>query len=160
MFTRLERNGDAPTSNTGPYADRGRQHRLSRHRRYRRAVMTQSGGTNQLVETMKAKRTLFPAREPMVLATYPSGYLAETGILGPLVGQPKMKDPNLAGVAYLGTDLAGFAASAMYAEELRAQPRRRLSIPSTNYEGWLYDRCATFLTPTRTPATRASCGTP
>ena len=137
--------GDAPASNTVPYATAGVSIDSPATADTAVRSITQSGGTNQLVETMKTKRTLFPAREPMVLATYPSGYLAQTGILGPLVGQQALKDPNLGGVAYLGTDLSDFAASAMYAEKFALNPDS-ISDPLTNFEGWLYDRCATYLT--------------
>jgi hypothetical protein len=136
--------GDAPASNTVPYATAGLSIDSPATADTAVRSIMQNGGMNQLVETMKTKRTLFPAREPMVLATYPSGYLADTGILGPLVGQPKIQDPNLAGVAYLGTDFSDFAASAMYAEKFAVNPDAILD-PLTNFEGWLYDRCATYL---------------
>src|SRR5262249_52159336 len=48
-------------------------------------TITTSGGKNQLVETSQGSVELFKGREPNYLATYPTGYLARAGILGPQV---------------------------------------------------------------------------
>jgi hypothetical protein len=105
-----------------------------------------AGGTNQLVEGPRVDKTLFTAREPRVLATYPDGYLAATGILGRLVPASAMgPGTDAAGLTFLTDDARKFGASAMYAESYPLNPDGVID-PVANFEGWLYDRCATFLT--------------
>ncbi len=106
-----------------------------------------SGGTNSLVESAQSKKTLFTAREPRVLATYPDGFLAQTGILGHQVTVAEAAKPERAGLTYLSKALANFTQSAMYTESYALNPDPESVVdPVANYEGWLYDRCATYLT--------------
>jgi hypothetical protein len=105
-----------------------------------------SGGTNKVVEGPRVDKTLFTAREPRVLATFPDGYLAATGILGRQVPASAMgPGTDAAGLAFLTEDARKFGASAMYAESYPLNPDGVVD-PVANFEGWLYDRCATFLT--------------
>jgi hypothetical protein len=106
-----------------------------------------SGGTNTLVESLQSKKTLFTAREPRVLATYPDGFLAKTGILGRQVTVAEAAAPERAGLTYLSKAFANFTQSAMYTESYALNPDPESVVdPVANYEGWLYDRCATYLT--------------
>jgi hypothetical protein len=104
-----------------------------------------SGGTNKLVEGPQVDKTLFTGREPRVLATFPDGYLAATGLLGHQVTASAVAAGDLAGLGYLSDNLRKFGASAMYAESY-ALDANAVVDPVVNFEGWLYDRCATFLT--------------
>lgn len=104
-------------------------------------------GENRLVETKTSDRTLFVGREPRVLVDYPKGYLASTGILGPQVTADEAKASDVAGLSYLSDAMKNFALSAMYAEPYAISSHKDAVVdPVSNYEGWLYDRCATFLT--------------
>lgn len=110
-------------------------------------------GKATLIETKTEDRTLFVGREPRVLATYPPGYLASTGILGPQVTEAQAAAPAWAGLAFLSKAARDFSLSAMHAETYRLDAWQSPSDayagavvdPVENYEGWLYDRCATFL---------------
>jgi hypothetical protein len=109
-------------------------------------TITSVGGVNALVETSKARVTLFTAREPHVLATFPDGYLASTGILGQQMTRAEVADlPELAGLSFLSDAMLAFGLSSMYAEEYALHPESVVD-PVANFEGWLYDRCATYLT--------------
>ncbi len=105
-----------------------------------------SGGTNSLVETSQAKKTLFTGREPRVLATYPDGFLAQTGILGHQVTISEAAKPERAGLTYLSKAIANFTKSAMHDDGYALNPDPESVVdPVADYEGWLYDRCATYL---------------
>jgi hypothetical protein len=104
-------------------------------------------GKAALVETSRCQRVLFEGREPAVLTEFPDGYLASTGILGPLVPATRAAQPDVAGLAFLPKQAAAFGLSAMYRETYAVNPDPESLInPTTEYEGWLYDRCATFMT--------------
>jgi hypothetical protein len=103
------------------------------------------GGTNMLVDGPRFDKTLFAGHEPRVLATYPDGYLAATGLLGAQVTASALAASPRAGLAFLSENLRNFGASAMYAESYALNPNGVVD-PVVNFEGWLYDRCATFLT--------------
>jgi hypothetical protein len=98
-----------------------------------------------LVPGPSTRRTLFPSREPRVLATFPRGYLAGSRILGRQVTAAELASTQ-SGLRYLSTQFVGFAGAALYesssplADDPDAVPDLRAS-----YEAWLYDRCATFL---------------
>jgi len=108
-------------------------------------TITASAGVNKLVDGPHVDRTLFTGREPRVLATFPDGYLAATGILGHQVTASQLLSGDYAGLAFLSDALTKFGASAMYAETYALNPDGVVD-PIASYEGWLYDRCATFLT--------------
>jgi hypothetical protein len=92
------------------------------------------------------KKVLFTGREPRVTATFPPGYLAETGILGELVSLAAGQGGRFAGLRYLSDAFRSFATSAMYVEGYPLNPDKESVIdPVADYSGWLYDRCATFL---------------
>ena len=104
------------------------------------------GGKATIVETSRCQRVLFTGREPAALALFPDGYLAATGILGPLVPAARVAAPDLAGLAFIPEEGQAFGLSAMYREAYRLNPDpESIPDPAQNYEGWLYDRCATFL---------------
>ncbi|HVR63599.1 MAG TPA: hypothetical protein VMU50_16980 [Polyangia bacterium] len=107
--------------------------------------ITSMGGTNLLVASTPVMRTLFTGHEPRVLATFPDGYLAATGLLGHQVTDGAAAAPDSAGLSFLSDQVKRFGASAMYAEDYPVNPDSIVD-PVVNYEGWLYDRCATFLT--------------
>jgi hypothetical protein len=107
------------------------------------AARTISNGA--LVETSRADRTLFVGREPRVLATFPDGYLASTGILGSQSTESAVAKGNLAGLAFMSDNARKFGAAAMNADTYALNPDAVVD-PVANAEGWLYDRCATFLT--------------
>ena len=109
------------------------------------------GGKARLVVTRRSRTVLFTGREPTVLVQFPAGYLAATGILG---CQTASRDigAGLTGLGFVSTDAAAFGLSAMYAEPYPVNPESVYTLdpaaasdPSIGYEGWLYDRCATYL---------------
>ncbi|HVU51779.1 MAG TPA: hypothetical protein VHL80_13880, partial [Polyangia bacterium] len=108
-------------------------------------TITAAGGVNALVDGPHVDQTLFTGKEPRVLATFPDGYLAATGLLGPQVTRGGLLGGDYAGLAFMSDNLQKFGASAMYAEAYALNPDGVVD-PVANYEGWLYDRCATFLT--------------
>jgi hypothetical protein len=108
-------------------------------------TITQAGGVNKLVDGPHVDETLFTGKEPRVLATFPDGYLAATGILGHQITESSLLSGDFAGLAFLSDNLQKFGASAMYDESYALDPDGVVD-PVANYEGWLYDRCATFLT--------------
>jgi hypothetical protein len=108
-------------------------------------TITSAGGVNQLADGPHVDQTLFTGREPRVLATFPDGYLAATGLLGHQVTASALLGGDYAGLGFLSDSLTKFGASALYAESYALNPDGVVD-PVANYEGWLYDRCATFLT--------------
>jgi hypothetical protein len=104
-----------------------------------------SGGSNQLVDGPHVDETLFSGKEPRVLATFPDGYLAATGLLGHQVTAAAVAAGDTAGLGFLSDNLRKFGVSALYAETYALNPDGVVD-PVVNFEGWLYDRCATFLT--------------
>ncbi len=106
-----------------------------------------NNGTYELVESNRSDKTVFVGREPRLLPTYPVGYLAQTGILGPLLTSTEVEQrADLAGVRFLSKAIQEFLRSAMYEEPYAINPDPD-SLPNfdAQYEAWLYDRCATFL---------------
>jgi hypothetical protein len=108
-------------------------------------------GVATLVETKREQRSLFTAREPAVLATFPAGYLGTTGILGPQVAASQI-GPDLAGLKFITDQITPFGLSGMYQESYALHPDSVIGPNDTDeqkeingYEGWLYDRCATYL---------------
>ena len=106
-------------------------------------------GKATLVTSNQKTVTLFTGREPAVLVDYPAGYLAATGILG---NQVLADDPSaaaLAGLGFIRDNVTPFGLAAVYQLKYPLNPAPDSVIvpdPAVNYEGWLYDRCATFLT--------------
>jgi hypothetical protein len=103
-------------------------------------------GRAVLVEEAPQVRTLFVGREPHVLVHYPEGYLAATRLLGGQVTAAQAARPALAGLAFLSQSLRVFAGAALYDEPYAINPDPdSVPDPKSAYEGWLYDRCATYL---------------
>jgi hypothetical protein len=104
------------------------------------------GGKAALVEQPAVVRTLFVGREPRVLVHYPEGYLAATRILGGQVTAAQAARPPLGGLAFFSRELRAFTGAALYDEPYAINPDPdSVPDPKGNYEGWLYDRCATYL---------------
>jgi hypothetical protein len=111
-------------------------------------TIQQVDGKAALVETGQSTVTLFTGREPAVLVDFPIGYLAATGVLGPQTAAADVGPAGLAGLQFLSDAATPFGLSAMYAESYALNPDPdSVIVPDAqkNYEGWLYDRCATFL---------------
>src|SRR5581483_10925767 len=109
------------------------------------------GGRARLVVTRQSRTVLFTGREPSVLVQFPAGYLAATGILGCQTAAASIGSA-LAGTRFVSTEGAAFGLSAMYVEPYAVNPESVYTLdpaartdPSIGYEGWLYDRCATYL---------------
>ena len=105
-------------------------------------------GKATLVESNQKQVTLFDGREPAVLVDYPPGYLAATGILGPQVTAAQVTGDRLGGLRFVSDAVTPFGLSAMYADGYALNPDPESVVvpdPQRNYEAWLYDRCATFL---------------
>ncbi|HET7710591.1 MAG TPA: hypothetical protein VFL80_01540 [Thermoanaerobaculia bacterium] len=118
-------------------------------------TIVNNGGVYRLQESNPRLIKLFDGRLPAVLAHFPPGYVAQTGILGPQVSASEVaSDASRAGIKYLSEALMPFVKSSYYEETYRlnatmnAQQPLSGSIvdPVANFEGWLYDRCATLLT--------------
>jgi hypothetical protein len=109
------------------------------------SIASRNGGA-ALVTSDEQTTTLFASRAPAALATFPDGYLAATGILGDQVAA-KDVGADLAGLKFISDAVVPFGLSAMDQEnypinkDLLVDP----TDPENGYEGWLYDRCATFL---------------
>ncbi len=130
--------------------------------------ITFAGGVYTLVDGATKTRRLYAGLEPVVAASFPAGYLAYTGILGAQTPRAQLlANPALAGVAFISDELRAFGDGAVYAEGygVNADYLRHIVLdadpsdlavylngdpdgakPYNAYEGWLYDRCATFLT--------------
>ncbi len=135
--------GVAATAERVPYSDLSFESTESA-RVAERTIVDRGGAT--LVETAITQKPLFTSREPRVLATFPAGYLAETRILGAQVDRHDAARRGVAALQLISDGLDNFAGSAIYDEAYPLNPDpESVADPKTNYEGWLYDRCATFL---------------
>ncbi len=141
--------GDAPTTRGTTYADVS--HPSDETAQVTDRTIRTDGGRAVLVPRGTGQTTLFSARVPDVLATFPPGYLAATGILGCQVAAADV-GPDLGGVRFVSDAALPFALSAQYVEPYPVQREAVYTLdpaatddPSVGYEGWLYDRCATFL---------------
>lgn len=104
------------------------------------------GGRAALVEVDRRRLRLFTAREPRYLVLHPEGYLAATGLLGRVVPAREVADGPLSGLRYLSEGLRAFALASTHDDRYALDPSpESVPDPTTSYEGWLYDRCATFL---------------
>jgi hypothetical protein len=139
--------GAAPGTTIVPFADDGVSFDSAVSATTTVRTIAQQNGSYVLQEAPPETKTLFSGREPRAVATFPEGYLAQTGILGEQVTASFAAGPDRAGIAYLSEALRGFGLSGMYAETYALNPDPESVVdPVVNYEGWLYDRCATFLT--------------
>jgi hypothetical protein len=104
------------------------------------------GGHATLRQSAPVQRTLFVGREPQVLAIFEPGYLAHSGILGAQMTETELGHSDRNGLNFFSIALRAFAGSALYDEGYPLNPDPdSVPDPKTAYEGWLYDRCATFL---------------
>src|SRR5260221_12229954 len=95
--------------------------------------------------TLFRSKPLYVGAEPKVLATFPDGYLAGTGILGDQMSRTELLSrASLTGLRPLSESFDHFAKSAMYADGYSMNPSGVYD--ASNYEAWLYDRCDTYLT--------------
>ncbi len=135
--------GAAPASDVAPYAQIKHESPVVVDVADR--VIAQKGGSYELAVKKKSTKTLFTGWEPNVLAMYPAGYLAETGIVGEVISRDELfKNPRFAGLRYLSDNLRSFLDGASYDEGYPVKPESVVD-PVASFEGWLYDRCATFL---------------
>lgn len=104
----------------------------------------QAGPPAKLVDGPIVEKELFVGREPCVLAQFPPGYLAATRILGEQVTTAETARPEWAGLRFLSQAATDFGLSSSYMLDFALNPDA-VSDPKTNFEAWLYDRCATFL---------------
>jgi hypothetical protein len=144
LHVRWRGEGPAPAADTRPYAGTAMQSPEIARVVDRR--IASEGGQYRLVERNPEDITLYSGLEPRVLASYPAGYLAATGILGEQMTRDQVRAaPELAGLAFFSDNLERYADAAMHVTDYRIN---RASVPDTSeaYEAWLYDRCATFLT--------------
>jgi hypothetical protein len=111
-------------------------------------TIVHDGNTYRLQELNPRQITLFAGREPAVIAHFPTGYLAHSGILGPQVTAAEVSaDADRAGLTFLSAALTPFVRSALYEESYALNPAQESVVdPVYDYEGWLYDRCTTLLT--------------
>jgi hypothetical protein len=101
-------------------------------------------GSNVLTEAAPVDRTLFVGREPKVMATFPEGYLAATGVLGP---QTTAAAVSNSGMKFLSDAFKDFTLTSMYVAPYAFNPHPESTVdPIQDFTGWLYDRCATYLT--------------
>lgn len=97
-----------------------------------------------LVEENVRSVPLFDAVEPRVLATFPPGYLAATGLLNPHLRAGSSVSPRLGGLQFLVDSVLPFARSTVGEVDYPLHPKAVEPL-ATMYEAWLYDRCATLL---------------
>jgi hypothetical protein len=89
-------------------------------------------------------QNIFTAREPNTLASFPPGYLAETGVLNQFLRARQDVPGSLKGLRFLSDYVRLFGESATYELEYALHPKAVTDL-AKDYEGWLYDRCATLL---------------
>ena len=115
-----------------------------------RSIARQNGQAT-LVETKREERNLFDAREPVTLAIFPPGYLAATGLLGSIVANGQAA-ADFAGLQFMLDRIIPFGLSGSFQESYALNPTSVVGPEDTDEqagingeEGWLYDRCATYL---------------
>jgi hypothetical protein len=136
----------APSPATTPYADPGTSTLAAATVTTAARSIQSVGGQFALVETSKTQKTLFTGREPRVIARFPDGYLASTGILGPQLAASGLGAANLAGTSFLSQQFGAFVESSIYRESYALNPHpSSVTDELSDYTAWLYDRCATYL---------------
>jgi hypothetical protein len=136
--------GTAPGQATVPFRSNGVSADSAETIRVADRTIQNSGGTYSLVESSVTNRTLYTGREPRMLATFPTGFIATSGFVGPVRNAESVRAGRTSGLVFLADAITGFSDSAMY-DDGYAVDNRSVVDPITNFEGWLYDRCATFL---------------
>ncbi len=128
-----------------PYSDTSRRvHETVETARY---TIEDNGGGAELVVDDVETRVLFESREPSVAATFPDGYLIATGLFGHQVAATAVP-AELAGLGFVTDAVVPFGLSAMYHETYPVNAESVIDptdVDAEGYEGWLYDRCFTFL---------------
>ena len=79
-------------------------------------TISEEGGAPRLVETSVDQKVVYNAREPAVLARFPDGYLASTGVLGPHVTASQLPAEQVRKRSAEATGIGG--------REFRPGPRR------------------------------------
>lgn len=109
-------------------------------------TIQQSGGVARLVETGTTDRVWFSSRLPRVMATFPAGYLADSGLMGLQTSSTGVTAGGTPALSFFAENLANFARTATFTSPYRLNPDSVADITSADgYEAWLYDRCATLL---------------
>jgi hypothetical protein len=107
--------------------------------------LEEQNGQATLTISEPEERVLFESREPAVTAVFPPGYLAATGLFGDLVTADQA-GPDYAGLQFILDSVQPFGLSAMYEETYPINERFVVDpLDPELSEGWLYDRCTTFL---------------
>jgi hypothetical protein len=112
-----------------------------------RYTIEDNGGAAELVVGDVETRVMFESREPFVPATFPDGYLIATGLFGHQVAATAVP-AELAGLEFITDAVVPFGLSAMYQEAYPVNAESVIDptdVDEEGYEGWLYDRCFTFL---------------
>lgn len=135
--------GKADTSGLLPYAQTSADAPATANTTVR--SIASSGGLYQLTEGAVQTKTLFVAREPNVVASFPDGYLANTGVLGKQVTAAQVEKSGSAGTKFLSEQFSSNTLSSMYADNYAVAPESVTDFDK-DYSAWLYDRCATYLT--------------
>jgi hypothetical protein len=115
-------------------------------------TIEEQNGEAVLVESEPTAEVVYSSREPDVLAIFPEGYLAATGVLGSQLVAASQAPAELAGLQFVSEQAVPFALAVMFTERYPLHPDAiiRPDDPDSDdnpggYEAWLYDRCATFL---------------
>ena len=139
-----------------PFADAGVSHAAPEVAHTAVRTIADRNGVAELVEVSREDRVVFVGQEPNVVATWPPEYLAKVGVLGGLPNPDALRSADYAGVAFFADLLPRFAEGGRYIahdvndvgdvlEPYAVHPESVVP-PEDDYEGWLYDRCATYLT--------------
>lgn len=103
--------------------------------------------TYRLVESGPKTSVLFSGKIPATLAIFPDGYLARTGILGKITPRKELLDAKkYQALQFISDYLIPYTKDGMYTGDYAYNPNDpQIKDFATDYEGWLYDRCATYL---------------
>lgn len=105
-------------------------------------VESRGASSYAAVPRAQTETVLFEGMEPNTIASFPPGYLAQTGIFGDLVPRAVVQTrSDLANIRFLSDAFVQFADGAMGATGYPLAP----GALALETEAWLYDRCATYL---------------
>jgi hypothetical protein len=135
--------GPAPATTVEPFSD-VRHESPEVVETAERAIEKGSSGF-QLVDKNRASKVLHGGWEPNVMATFPEGYVAASGIVGEVMPRGDvLESPRVKGLAYLSDNFGPFVDGAVFHDGYASKPEA-VPDPTAAFEAWLYDRCATFL---------------
>lgn len=112
-------------------------------------------GQYSIVESNQRNLITFSAWEPPVLVTFPDSYLAKIDVAAKIMSKSDLdSDATLSALKFISSDLDLFMSSATYKDNYNynpimitgtGDPNEFVRDPIRNFEGWLYDRCATYM---------------